>query len=160
MLFQFQESFIEIVRERPYKNVLTVMATNARSLKEFYTRTPSHLLPATHHIYKLMLHISESNLPFGVMPEVLAEIEVVERLTAAPVSYYYEYAHPDLSGKMTFSGSYCWADELSDVEKSLLENTEDMIGEPLFIPLFRVPMQLIQASNRQQGGESATDTTH
>jgi hypothetical protein len=158
MLFQFQESFVEIVRERPYKDVLTVMATSPRSLREFYVRTPSHVLPVAHHIYKWMIHISESNLPFDVGAELLKELEVADRLTAAPVSYYYEYAHPDVSGNMTFSGSYCWADELSTIEKSLASEIKDMIGEPLFIPLFRVPMQLIHASNKQQGGNSATDS--
>jgi len=158
MLFQLQESFVEIVRERPYKDVLTVMATTPRSLREFYVRTPSHVLPVAHHIYKVMIHISESNLPLDVEPDLLQELEVVDRLTAAPVSYYYEYAHPDLSGNMTFSGSYCWADELSDIEKTLATEIEDMIGNPLFIPLFRVPMQLIQASNNTKDGNSATDS--
>ena len=158
MLFQFQESFVEIVRERPYKDVLTVMATTPGSLREFYVRTPSHVLPVAHHIYKMMVHISESNLPFDIEPGLLAELEVVDRLTAAPVSYYYEYAHPDISGNMTFSGSYCWADELANIEKSLASEIEDMIGEPLFIPLFRVPMQLIHASNKTQDGNSATDS--
>jgi hypothetical protein len=160
MLFQFQESFVEIVRERPYKDVLTVMATTPRSLREFYVRTPSHVLPVAHHIYKVMIHISESNLPLDVEPELLQELEVVDRLTAAPVSYYYEYAHPDLSGNMSFSGSYCWAGELSDIEKTLVTEIEDMIGDPLFIPLFRVPMQLIHASNKTQDGNSATDSTN
>ena len=159
MLFQFQESFVEIVRERPYNNVLTVMASSPKSLREFYVRTPSHVLPVAHHVYKMMIHISESNLPFDLDPTVLAELEVVDRLTAAPVSYYYEYAHPDLSGNMTFSGSYCWAEQLEEIEKSIAVDVEDMIGDPLFIPLFRVPMQLIHASNKNQDGNSATDTT-
>lgn len=158
MLFQFQESFVEIVRERPYNNVLTVMSSNPKSLREFYVRTPSHVLPVAHHVYKMMIHISESNLPFDVDPTVLAELEVVDRLTAAPVSYYYEYAHPDLSGNMTFSGSYCWAEQLEEIEKSIAADVEDMIGDPLFIPLFRVPMQLIHASNKNQHGNSATDS--
>ena len=152
MLFQFQESFVEIVRERPYNNVLTVMASSPKSLREFYVRTPSHVLPVAHHVYKMMIHISESNLPFDLDPTVLAELEVVDRLTAAPVSYYYEYAHPDLSGNMTFSGSYCWAEQLEEIEKSIAVDVEDMIGDPLFIPLFRVPMQLIHASNKNQDG--------
>lgn len=158
MLFQFQESFVEIVRERPYNNVLTVMASSPKSLREFYVRTPSHVLPVAHHVYKMMIHISESNLPFDVDPTVLAKLEVVARLTATPVSYYYEYAHPDLSGNMTFSGSYCWAEQLEKIEKSIAVDIEDMIGDPLFIPLFRVPMQLIHASNKNQDGNSATDT--
>jgi hypothetical protein len=158
MLFQFQESFVEIVRERPYNNVLTVMASSPKSLREFYVRTPSHVLPVAHHVYKMMIHISESNLPFDVDPTVLAELEVVDRLTAAPVSYYYEYAHPDLSGDMTFSGSYCWAEQLEQIEKSIAADIEDMIGDPLFIPLFRVPMQLIHVSNKHKDGNSATDS--
>lgn len=158
MLFQFQESFVEIVRERPYNNVLTVMASSPKSLREFYVRTPSHVLPVAHHVYKMMIHISESNLPFDLDPTVLAELEVVDRLTAAPVSYYYEYAHPDLSGNMTFSGSYCWAEQLEEIEKSIAVDVEDLIGDPLFIPLFRVPMQLIHASNKNQDGNSATDS--
>lgn len=158
MLFQFQESFVEIVRERPYNNVLTVMASSPKSLREFYVRTPSHVLPVAHHVYKMMIHISESNLPFDLDPTVLAELEVVDRLTAAPVSYYYEYAHPDLSGNMTFSGSYCWAEQLEEIEKSIAVDVEDIIGDPLFIPLFRVPMQLIHASNKNQDGNSATDS--
>jgi hypothetical protein len=157
MIFQFQESFVEIVRERPYKNVLTVMATTPRSLREFYVRTPSNVLPVTHHIYKAMIHISDSHLPFDVSPELLENVEVVERLTAPPISYYCEYAHPDLSQNMTFSGRYCWADELLRVETALRANTSDMIGEPLFIPLFRVPMQLIQASNKHTKGDSAPE---
>jgi hypothetical protein len=90
-----------------------------------------------------MIHIADTNLPIGLDPEVLAQIEVVERLTAEPISYYYEYAHPNFSKGMTFSGSYCWADELEDVEKSLFMDAEDMIGDPLFIPLFRLPASLI-----------------
>ena len=143
MLFTFQSSFVEIVRERPYKNVLTVMATNPTVLREFYVRTPSRVMPVAHHFYRLMIHIADTNLPIDVDPEVLAQIEVVERLTAEPISYYYEYAHPNISKEMTFSGSYCWADELEDVEKSLFMDVEDMIGDPLFIPLFRLPASLI-----------------
>ena len=158
MLFQFQESFVEIVRERPYNNVLTVMASSPKSLREFYVRTPSHVVPVAHHVYKMIIHISESNMPFDLDPTVLAELEVVDRLTAAPVSYYYEYAHPDMSGNMTFLGSYCWAEQLEEIEKSIAVDVEDMIGDPLFIPLFRVPMQLIRASNKNNEGNSATDS--
>jgi hypothetical protein len=158
MLFHFQESLIEVVRERPYERLLTVMATNPRSLKEFYVRTPSQIVPVANHTYKLLIHISETNLPFFIEPEALAEIEVVERLTPEPVAYYCEYAHPNSEGNMTFSGRYCWAEELFLVENSLLANHEDMLGKPLFIPLFRVPMQLIHASNKQQNGDSATDS--
>ena len=104
MLFQIEESFVEIVREHQYKNVLTVMSTTPKGLREFYVRTPSNILPVAHHIYKLMIHIADSNLPFDVEPEVLAKVEVTDRLTPEPVSYYYEYAHPDLEGKMSFLG--------------------------------------------------------
>ena len=97
-------------------------------------------------------------MPFDLDPTVLAELEVVDRLTAAPVSYYYEYAHPDMSGNMTFLGSYCWAEQLEEIEKSIAVDVEDMIGDPLFIPLFRVPMQLIRASNKNNEGNSATDS--
>lgn len=157
MLFHFQESFIEIVRERPYERLLTVMATNPRSLKEFYVRTPSQIVPVANHTFKLLIHISETNLPFFIEPEALAELEVVDRLTASPVSYYYECAHPDLSGNMKFSGRYCWAEQLLEIEKSIAADVEDMIGDPLFIPLFRVPMQLIHASNKLQNGDLATE---
>jgi hypothetical protein len=151
MLFQIQENFVDIVRERPYKNVLTVMATNFGALKEFYVRTPARVLPIAHHLYRGIIHIADSNLPFDVDLSVLEELEVVERLTPAPVTYYYEYAHPDLQGNMTFAGSYCWADELEKVEQSLVEEVTDMIGDPLFIPIFRVPASLTKPGKGYTG---------
>lgn len=157
MLFHFQESSIEIVRERPYERLLTVMATKSRTLKEFFVRTPSQIVPVAKQTYKLILHISETNLPFFIEPETLAAIEVVERLTPEPAAYYCELAHPNSEGNLTFSGRFCWEEELHIVEDSLLANNEDMLGEPLFVPLFKVPMQLIHASNKQQNGDSARE---
>jgi hypothetical protein len=59
---------------------------------------------------------------------------------------------------MEFSGSYCWAEELLKLEQSLLGREQGMIGDPVFIPLFRVPMQLIHSSREKTDGESNPDT--
>jgi len=158
MLLQYQDQLVEIVREKPYAKVLTVMATNLAILKDFYVRTPSRVMASTHYIYRWMIHISEDNLPLDVNRETLDQIEVVERITTEPISFRYDYAHADAQSNMTFAGGYCWANEKDLVEASLYSESIGMIGEPLFIPLFRVPMQLIHTSREQADGESNPDT--
>jgi hypothetical protein len=158
MLFQYQDQLVEVVKERPYNKVLTVMATNLAVLKDFHVRTASRVMPSTHYIYRWMIHISESNLPFDVEQETLDQIEVVDRITTEPISYRYDYSHADLQSNMTFAGGYCWANEKELVEASLYLETVGMIGEPLFMPLFRVPMQLIHSSREKTDGESNPDT--
>jgi len=158
MLVPFQQNFIEIVREQPYKRVLTVMATSSMHLREFSVRSRSQVIPVAHHVYRAMVHVAESNLPLEMDLEALSDVETVERMTPPPVAYYYEYAHAGLKGNMEFSGSYCWAEELLKLEQSLLGKEQGMIGDPVFIPLFRVPMQLIHSSREKTDGESNPDT--
>jgi hypothetical protein len=159
MLFLLNENFIEIVRERPYRNVLTLMASNQVALKEFMHKTPSKLLPIVHPLNRWMIHISERNLGLEISAEILAEIEQVDRLTAEPINYFCQYAYLDSEGKVARGSSYCWSEEL-DQTVQLLESSElDLIGDVTCIPLFRVSRALISPNRQANPGSEHPDST-
>lgn len=159
MLFLVNENFIEIVRERPYKGVLTLMASNQLALKEFMYRTPSKLMPVVHPVNRWMLHVSERNLGLDISAETMAELEQVERLTAEPINYFYQYAYLDHEGKVALSSGYCWADELDQILQNVESTESDLIGDVTCIPLFRVSRALINPSRSDNPDSEHPDST-
>jgi hypothetical protein len=158
MLFLHQENFIEIVREQPYKNLLTVMATNQAALREFIFRTPSKIMPLVHPINRWMIHVGDTNLGIAISPEALDQVEVVDRLTGEPSNFHFQYSYLDLEGKTAIGKGYCWAEELEQTLQQIEATEPDLIGEIICTPLFRVNRSLITPKRPENPNNNSNDS--
>jgi hypothetical protein len=158
MLFLHQENFIEVVRERTYKNVLTIMATNQATLRELTFRTPSRIMPVVHPINRWMIHVGDADLGIAISPEALDQVEVVDRLTGEPINFHFKYSYLDLEGKPAIGKGFCWAEELEQTLNQIEATEPDLIGEIVCTPLFRVNGALIKPKRPESPKSNPSDS--
>lgn len=145
MLYQVDTSFVDVVHERPYEDLLTVRASSEEDLQAFTGMTMGEVLTVPHHIYKYLLHVPKPVLEAKLDWKDLKNVEQLERLTPEPAAFAYEYAVEHEDG--TVSGEYwfCWPHEIEGVKEGLLTSDQNILGEASFIPLFYIPNELVGA---------------
>jgi hypothetical protein len=145
LLYQIETSFVDVVHETPYEDLLTVRASSEEDLNAFTGMTMGEVLTVPHHIYKFILHVPKPVLEVKLYWKDLKNVEKVERLTPEPAAFAYEYAVEHEDG--TVSGEYwfCWPHEIEEVKESLLVSEQNILGEATFIPLFYIPNELVGA---------------
>lgn len=152
MLFDFDGSLVDIVKERPYKGIYTVRAASGRALRKFRKSSGGEMIKVPHHLYPFLIHIGEYSLPYKIPLAIQADIEVVERLTPEPACFLYEYAY-EVEGKLHGDYGYCWPDEIEYTTDRLMYREDPIEGEPIFMPIFRIPGELIGAPLKFPEGE-------
>lgn len=145
MLYQLGDSFVDVVREKPYEALLTVRASSAEALDRFKDMTLGEIVQVPHHIYTHMVHVPTPVLETELDWKDLRQVEEVERLTPEPVAFGYEYAHEDEDGKAWGEYGFCWPDEIESVKYDLQTCDKNILGEPAFMPIFYIPSELVGA---------------
>jgi hypothetical protein len=153
MLFNFDGKMVDIVREAPYKGVYTVRASSGRALRKFRQSSPADMVRVPHHLYPFIIHIDMNSCPLRISAFDFKKVEVVDRLTPEPVCFVYDYAYYDEEGQIQGDYDYCWPQEKDQVFQNLLSSEKDMVSEPAFLPLFRIPRELVGAPYIPMSGE-------
>jgi len=94
--------------------------------------------------------------PLRVSAFDYSNLEKLERLTPEPACFIYEYAY--LSGEDQAAGDYgyCWPNEIDSVTYNLMTSEKELLGEPVFLPLFKIPGELVSAPIRIMDGPIET----
>ena len=145
MLYQIDNSFVDVVHETPYVDLLTVRASSEEDLKAFTGMTMGEVLTVPHHIYKFILHVPKPVLEVKLDWKDLKNVEQVDRLTPEPAAFAYEYAVEHDDGTLRGEYWYCWPHEIEGVKESLLVSEQNILGEATFVPLFYIPNELVGA---------------
>lgn len=145
MLYQLGDSFVDVVHEKPYEELLTVRASSVEALERFKDMTLGEIVQVPHHIYTHIVHIPIPVLETELNWRDLRNVEEVERLTPEPAAFGYEYAHEDEDGKAWGEYGFCWPNEIESVKQSLLTSERNILGEPAFMPIFYIPGELVGA---------------
>lgn len=145
MLYQIENDFVDVVRELPYRDLLTVRASSAEALAGFTGMTMGEVLQVPHHIYKYILHIPKPVLEVKLNWKDLAQVEEVARLTPEPAAFAYEYAVEHEDGSVSGEYWFCWPHEIDSVIEQVTLREENVLGDPNFIPLFFIPKELVGA---------------
>lgn len=153
MLFQYGDHFVDIVKEQPYKNIYTVRSSSPRALKDFRDATSSEMVKVPHHIYPYIVHIHEDSSPLRVPYPMASSIEVVDRLTPEPACFIYEYCYEQEGGDYIGEYGYCWPHEVESTADYLLTGEREIVGDPTFLPLFKIPGELVNAPFKIAEGE-------
>lgn len=141
MLYQLGDSFVDIVVETPYKNVLTIRASSEEQLKTFQNMTPS-ILQVPHHIYTHIIHIPVDVIGREFNWKDISKVEQVDRLTPEPAAFVYDFAYEEEDGKVVGDYGYCWPGETEEVTNSLITGERELLGDPTFLPVFHIPREL------------------
>ncbi len=152
MLFEFEGNLVDIVKERPYKGIYTVRAASGRALRKFRKSSGGEMIKVPHHLFPFVIHIGEYSLPYKIPLAVQSDIEVVDRLTPEPACFLYEYAYEE-DGRLHGDYGYCWPDEIEETRDRLIYTEKPIEGDPIFVPIFRIPGELIGAPFRLPEGE-------
>jgi hypothetical protein len=152
MLFDFDGHLVDIIREEPYSEVLTVRASSGRHLRPFRRGSVADMVKVPHHLYPFVIHIGEYSLPFRISIKDQMSVENLPRITPEPACFVYDYAYED-EGKVTGDYGYCWPSEVEKTRESLMCSEKELLGEPVFLPLFRIPGELINAPIKFPEGE-------
>jgi hypothetical protein len=145
MLFNFGDHFVDVVRERPYREVLTVRASTPKALKQFRGVSSADVVKVPHHLYPYIIHVHEDSSPLNISYPTASSIEVVDRLTPEPACFIYEYCYVPEQGDYIGDYGYCWPDEVESTTEYLMSGERELVGEPIFLPLFRIPGELVSA---------------
>ena len=145
MLYKIEDDYYDVVRERPYKDLLTVRASSKKQLKRFADSTLGEIVQVPHHIYTHMVHVPLPVLETTFDWKDLRHVEVLDRLTPEPVAFAYEYAEEDEDGKVWGEYGFCWPDEIESTTDSLFSSEKNILGDPAFMPLFYIPSELVGA---------------
>ena len=157
MLYLYEDHLVELVREKPYSNIVTVMVTNRDALALLAKYSKTRATAISHYLYRGAVHIADNSLPLELSDEQLDAIEVVDRVTPEPVAFYYEY-DVKIDGEYALEYGYCWAEEAESRLLSIQEDIEDLRSEPVFFPLFRIPRQLVSVNRTNTSGNSGDET--
>ena len=153
MLFDFDGHLVDVVRERPYRNVLTVRASSHKALKAFRTASSADMVKVPHHLYPFIIHIDEDSSPLNITYPTAKSIEVVDRLTPEPACFIYEYCYVPEDGDYIGDYGYCWPYEVESTTDYLMTGEKELVGEPVFLPLFKIPGELVGAPIKILEGE-------
>ena len=153
MLIHIEGIFVDVVREASYKNVLTVRASSAKDLAMFAASTCAEIVEVPDPYYPHIIHIDEYVIPIKLNYPLHSEIEVVERLTPVPACFVYEYAYEEEDGSITGEYGYCYPGELEGTAEYLMSQERQPISEPVFLPMFRFPGELLGAPVHFPAGE-------
>lgn len=145
MLIYVDGVYLDVVRERPYKQVLTVRAADRVSLRKVASCTSSEIVQVPHPYYPFIVHIDEYVLPINYHYSHNKDVEVLDRLTPEPVCFVYEYAYEELDGSITGEYGYCYPDQVQDTSDYLMSQERQPMSEPVFLPLFYFPGELVGA---------------
>jgi hypothetical protein len=145
LLYQIENDFVDVVRELPYRDLLTVRASSAEALAGFTGMTMGEVLQVPHHIYKYILHIPKPVLEVKLNWKDLAQVEEVARLTPEPAAFAYEYAVEHEDGSVSGEYWFCWPHEIDSVIEQVNSSEENVLGDPSFVPLFVIPKELVGA---------------
>ena len=137
--------YVDIVRESCYRNVLTVRASDKKSLQKVASCTSADIVQVPHPYYPFIVHIDEYVIPINFHHSHNKNIEVLDRLTPEPVCFVYEYAYEEQDGSVTGEYGYCYPDEVQSTSDYLMSQERQPINEPVFLPLFYFPGELIGA---------------
>jgi hypothetical protein len=145
MLILFENDFVDVIREKGYRDLLTLRSSSVEALKRFDPLSMSTFLEVPHHIYTNILHVSVEAMQIEYPYLKFDDVETFQRLTPAPVSYVYEWAinHGDEDLESVYA--YCWAEEVEESRKALLYGEAELAGSPRFYPLFFIPNELVGA---------------
>ena len=155
MLFNFDGKMVDIVREEPYKSVYTIRASSGRTLRKFRQSSSGEMIKVPHHLYPYLIHIDMDTCPLRVSALDFKKIEIIPRLTPEPACFVYEYAFTDDEGHLHGDYGYCWPGEIEHIYQNLLSSEKELVSEPTFLPLFRIPGELVNAPLKPlpEGGE-------
>jgi hypothetical protein len=145
MLLLHQGHLVDVVHESPYACVLTVRASTSSALKGFLAATSSEIVQVPHHIYTFIVHVHEDQFPVTLSHQLSKGIEVVDRMTPEPACFIYEYCYESDDESNIGDYGYCWPDEVDSTKDYLMSGDKNLIGEPVFLPLFRIPGELVNA---------------
>lgn len=145
MLVLFENDFVDVIREKGYKDLLTLRSSSVEALKRFDPLSMSTFLEVPHHIYTNILHVSEEAMRIEYPTLKLDQVETFQRLTPAPIAYVYEWAIDHGEESLEGCYDYCWADEVEEARKGLLYGEDELAGSPRFYPLFFIPNELVGA---------------
>ena len=156
MLYIYENHLVDIVREKPYSNLVTVLVTNPESLRAFAKFSPVRPTAISHYLYRGAIHLSEDRLPLTLSREQFEELDEVDRITPEPVAFLFEYEVSTESGVSRERG-YCWADDQDAQYQSLLDKTPNLLSEVTLYPLFRIPTALLATHTKSEIGYADPD---
>lgn len=156
MLFNFEDQLVDVVIENAYKNVFTVRASTAVALKPFRRSSIAEMVQVPHHLYPYLIHVDMDASPLRVSAFDYKNIEKLERLTPEPACFVYEYAYSTGDGETVGDYGYCWTNEIESVTNNLMADEKELLGDPVFLPLFKIPGELVSAPIRIMDGPIET----
>jgi hypothetical protein len=156
MLFNFEDQLVDVVIEKPYKNVFTIRASTSKALKSFRESSIAEMVKVPHHLYPYLIHIDMDSSPLRVSAFDYKKIEKLDRLTPEPACFVYEYAYSTDEGQVSGDYGYCWPDEIDWVTNNLMTSEKELLGDPVFLPLFIIPGELVGSPIRIVDGSTET----
>jgi hypothetical protein len=151
MLFLYQNHLVDVVQEIPYPSLLTARASSAEALNQLVGSTSSEIVKVPHHLYPFIVHVNEDQLPITLSHQLSNAMEVVDRLTPEPACFIYEYCYESEDEKNIGDYGYCWPDEVDSTRDYLMSGEKSLMGDPVFLPLFRIPSELVNAPTSLEG---------
>jgi len=156
MLFNFEGQLVDVVIESAYKNLFTIRASTARALRSFRRSSIADMVRVPHHLYPFMIHVDMDSSPLRVNAFDYTKIEKLDRLTPEPACFVYEYAYSTGESEAAGDYGYCWPNEIDWVTENLMTSEKELLGEPVFLPLFKIPGELVSAPIRIMDGPIET----
>jgi hypothetical protein len=153
MLFFVHDSFIELVKESCYKDVVTVCSPSAKALAAFQGLTLAEPVRLQGQNHKWALHVPESQIPSKYRNKEMGEFEEVDRLTGPAKAYVFDYVYQsalDRGGDVHGEYGFCWPEDVEKTEKSLYESEEPAADGVTFVPIWFLPDELTGAKRKDR----------
>lgn len=151
MLFLYQDHLVDVVHETSYPSLMTARASSEDALIQLIGTTSSEIVKVPHHLYPFIVHVHEDQFPIVLSHQLSKAIEQVDRLTPEPACFIYEYCYESEDETNIGDYGYCWPDEVDSTKDYLMTGDKNLIGEPVFLPLFRIPGELVNAPTSLEG---------
>jgi hypothetical protein len=160
MLFFVHDSFIELVKESCYKDVVTVCSPSAKVLASFQGLTLAEPVRLQGQNHKWAIHVPESQIPSKYRYKEIGEFEEVDRLTGPAKAYVFDYVFQsalDRGGDVHGEYGFCWPEDVENTEKSLYESEEPAADGVTFVPIWFLPDELTGAPRKNQSMGTTED---
>jgi hypothetical protein len=142
MLFLADDTFIDVVQEEQFQDVVTVSASSALALSKFKRHSEGKIIinPAD-MVFPYMVHVTIDSAAHLLQSSKVYGVKKEKNISPEPVAFCFRGIE---KGTENPTWGYCWPGEVDDVYFSL-----DDVEDVHFFPLFEIPRDLQDDFNQK-----------
>ncbi len=135
MLFLNEDTFIDVVQEEQFQDVVTVSASSPLALSKFKRQSESKIIMNSNDMaFPFMVHVTKDSAAQLLKTNKVYGVKKEENISPEPVAYCFRGFDSETEDP---TWGYCSPNEVDDIKYGIIG-----VEEMSFFPLFEIPSEL------------------